>query len=315
MKKRPRSSYIRFQADLPNEMWQADFTHWRLADRSDVEILCWIDDHSRTAISVTAHRRVTGPIVVDVFTNALEAHGVPASTLTDNGMVFTTRLSGGRGGRNGFETPPRQPRHRPKEQSAEPSHDLRQSRTLPPDVETLARPPTPPQPPSTSCKHCCDRFVDAYNQRRPHRSLGDRTPAAAYQARPKASPHRQPRAASPRPSRPGQPRQRHPARRRHPASHRARPPPPRNPDHHAHQRPQRPRHPRHHRRDHPPPDHRSHPPLPRHRRTNRRTTTTLRTTKKTTRRTLNAGSGVSDVSRHHMRADEGNRTPVFSLGS
>ena len=98
-----RSSYIRFQADLPNECWQADFTHWRLADGCDVEILCWIDDHSRYAISVTAHRRVTGPIVVDTFTNALETHGIPASTLTDNGMVFTTRLSGGRGGRNGFE--------------------------------------------------------------------------------------------------------------------------------------------------------------------------------------------------------------------
>ena len=54
-------------------------------------------------ISVTAHRRVTGPIVVDAFTNALQTHGVPASTLTDNGMVFTTRLSGGKGGRNGFE--------------------------------------------------------------------------------------------------------------------------------------------------------------------------------------------------------------------
>ena len=73
--KRPRSSYIRFQADQPNETWQADFTHWRLADGTDVEILCWIDDHSRYAISVTAHRRVTGPIVVDTFTNALEDHG------------------------------------------------------------------------------------------------------------------------------------------------------------------------------------------------------------------------------------------------
>jgi transposase len=31
-KKRPRSSYIRFQADQPNECWQADFTHYPLAD-------------------------------------------------------------------------------------------------------------------------------------------------------------------------------------------------------------------------------------------------------------------------------------------
>src|SRR6476661_3150820 len=29
-KKRPRSSYIRFEASLPNETWQSDFTHYRL---------------------------------------------------------------------------------------------------------------------------------------------------------------------------------------------------------------------------------------------------------------------------------------------
>ena len=29
-KKRPKSSYIRFQAQMPNETWQADFTHYRL---------------------------------------------------------------------------------------------------------------------------------------------------------------------------------------------------------------------------------------------------------------------------------------------
>jgi hypothetical protein len=60
--KRPRSSCVRFQADLPHECWQAEFTHWRLADGSDVEILCWIDDHASYALSVTAHRRVAGPI-------------------------------------------------------------------------------------------------------------------------------------------------------------------------------------------------------------------------------------------------------------
>ncbi|MEU1784892.1 hypothetical protein ABZ553_03010 [Streptomyces sparsogenes] len=39
---------------------------------------------------------MTGPIVLDTFRQAVAAHGIPASTLTDNGMVFTTRLSGGR---------------------------------------------------------------------------------------------------------------------------------------------------------------------------------------------------------------------------
>ncbi len=66
-KKKPKSSYIRFQAEQPNETWQADFTHWRLADGTDIEILSWLDDHSRYALSVTAHQPVTGPAVVTTF--------------------------------------------------------------------------------------------------------------------------------------------------------------------------------------------------------------------------------------------------------
>jgi transposase len=36
-RKRPRSSYLRFEAAQPNETWQSDATHWRLADHSDVD--------------------------------------------------------------------------------------------------------------------------------------------------------------------------------------------------------------------------------------------------------------------------------------
>ena len=186
-KKRPRSSYIRFQAELPNEMWQADFTHWRLADNSEVEVLCWIDDHSRYAISVTAHRRVTGPIVVDTFTKALEAHGVPASTLTDNGMVFTTRLSGGKGGRNGYET--LLDTLKVTQKNSRPNHPttcgkverfqqtLKRWLTAHPGAATL-----------DELQTLLDQFVDEYNRQRPHSSLGDRTPISAYHARPKATP-------------------------------------------------------------------------------------------------------------------------------
>ena len=69
----PKSSYIRFAAEQPNERWQADFTHWWLANGTHIEILCWIDDHARYAVSVTAHRRVTGPIVLAEFRKAYAA--------------------------------------------------------------------------------------------------------------------------------------------------------------------------------------------------------------------------------------------------
>ena len=159
----------------------------------------------------------------------------------------------------------------------------------------------------------CDRFVDEYNQQPPAPLTRRPHPRRRLPRPTQSHPRRQPPDPLPRPPRPRQPRQRLTARRRRPAPHRPRPPPPRNPHHHAHRRPRRPRHPRHHRRDHPQPHHRPHPPLPRHRTTHRRTTTTLRTPKNETSRTLNAGSAVRDVSRHHMERTTGFEPATLTL--
>jgi transposase InsO family protein len=99
-RKRPRSSWIRFEAAAPNEVWQSDFTHWHLADGSEVEICSWLDDHSRYLLACTVFRRVSGDDVVATFTAAGDRYGWPAATLTDNGAVYTSRFTGGR---NNFE--------------------------------------------------------------------------------------------------------------------------------------------------------------------------------------------------------------------
>jgi transposase InsO family protein len=186
--KRPKSSYIRFAAEQPNERWQADFTHWWLADHTHVEILNWIDDHARYALSATAHRRVTGHIVLAEFRKTVAAHGVPASTLTDNGMVFTTRFSGGKGGRNSFEHELHRlgitqinstPNHPTTCGKIERFHQtLKKWLTSQPRAATLAELQTQ-----------LNTFLEAYNHQRPHRSLPHHaTPATAYTARPKADP-------------------------------------------------------------------------------------------------------------------------------
>ena len=193
-KKRPKSSYIRFAAELPNERWQADFTHYRLTRLDgrpgpDVEILSWIDDCSRFALSATAHHRVTGPIVLATFRRTVAQHGVPASTLTDNGMVFTTRLAGGKGGRNGLETELR-------------DLGIRQINSTPGHPTTCGKVErfqqtmkkwlrAQPAQPATleQLQALLDAFVETYNQHRPHRSLPNRaTPAARYTTMPKALP-------------------------------------------------------------------------------------------------------------------------------
>ena len=187
--KRPKSSCIRFAAEMPNECWQADFTHYPLAGGQDTEILTWLDDHSRYALSITAHVRVTGADVLNTFRAACAAHGIPASTLTDNGMVFTTRLSGGKGGRNGLEHELR--RLGIKQKNGKPNHPQTQGKVerFQQTMKNWLR--AQPHQPATlaGIQSLLDAFAGIYNTRRPHRSLpGRATPATAYAARPKAAP-------------------------------------------------------------------------------------------------------------------------------
>ena len=186
-KKRPKSSYVRFQADLPNEMWQSDFTHWRLAAGTETEIITWLDDHSRCALSVTVHRRITGPIVVDTFNQTCADHGVPASTLTDNAMVYTTRHSGGKGGRNAFEA--RLAALGVTQKNSAPNHPTTCGK-VERFQQTLKKWLTARTPANdlNELQALLDEFTDTYNNHRPHRSLGRATPAAAYHRLPKTSP-------------------------------------------------------------------------------------------------------------------------------
>jgi transposase InsO family protein len=92
--KRPRSSWQRFAATQPNERWQADVTHWQLADGTDVEILNIIDDHSRFAVGSAARRTTLAPDVVATFAKAFHCWGIPAGVLTDNGAIFTAEPRG-----------------------------------------------------------------------------------------------------------------------------------------------------------------------------------------------------------------------------
>jgi len=94
--KRPRSSWRRFQADLPNECWPADTTHWALADGTDVEILNVLDDHSRLLVASRAFETTKAADVVVTFHEAAGQHGFPASMLTDNGAIFTAESRHGR---------------------------------------------------------------------------------------------------------------------------------------------------------------------------------------------------------------------------
>jgi transposase InsO family protein len=183
-RKRPRSSYRRFEASQPNECWQSDFTHWRLADGTDTEILNWLDDHARFLLGCTAHAPVTGDTVVQTFLAAGNQHGLPAATLTDNGRVYTARFGGGK---NAFEYLLSALHITQKNGSANhPQTQGKVERLHQTQKRWLAR--QPPAQTLADLQAQLDQFRDLYNNRRPHRALGRATPAAAYTALPKAHP-------------------------------------------------------------------------------------------------------------------------------
>jgi transposase InsO family protein len=182
--KRPRCSLIRFEAQLPNEMWQADITCWQLASGEVVEILNQIDDHSRLFLGSDAYRRVKAADVVQSFHKAAELHSLPASLLTDNGAVFTGSSRGGKVllqyelERLGVEFKNSRPYHPQTCGKVERLH------------QTLKRYLARQAPAHTllELQEQLDGFLHYYNHIRPHRALGRQTPLQAYNARVKARP-------------------------------------------------------------------------------------------------------------------------------
>ena len=175
---------MRFEAEMPNERWQADITHVRLRDGSEVEILNMIDDHSRMLVASDALVVFRAADVVASFHRAAAAHGFPATLLTDNGAVFTAAPRGGRcaieleTARLGIKSVHSRPYHPQTCGKVERVHQtLKRFLARQASASTIAE-----------LQAQLDRFRDYYNTVRPHRAIGRRTPAEAFGSRPKATP-------------------------------------------------------------------------------------------------------------------------------
>ncbi|HET7277128.1 MAG TPA: IS481 family transposase [Dermatophilaceae bacterium] len=184
-RKRPKSAGTRFQAAMPNERWQADITHWQLADGTGVEILNIEDDHSRLDLASHARLATTGGEVVTSFRRAFRRHGIPARVLTDNAAVFTGKPR--RGGRVALELEldllgvrldhPR-PYHPQTCGKVERFHQTQKKwLAAQPAAQSLVQ-----------LQRQLDAFRRYYNRVRPHRAINRATPEQAYAARPKAHP-------------------------------------------------------------------------------------------------------------------------------
>ena len=181
--KRPKSSYTRFEAELPNERWQADVTHWALADGTNVEILNIIDDHSRLCVESRVFRTVRSTDVVRALHRAGQKWGYPQSMLTDNGSIFTASARGGISAMEtellslGIASKHSRPYHPQTCGKVERFHQTVKKWLTQQDPTTFTK----------QLQRQLEAFTNYYNQQRPHRALNRRTPTQAFAAREKRS--------------------------------------------------------------------------------------------------------------------------------
>jgi len=182
--KRPKSSYVRFCAELPNECWQADVTHVEVADGVVYEVLNIIDDHSRLCVASRVFVTTRSPDVVRTLHRAADQWGYPERFLSDNGAIFRASKAGPVGDLEaellglGITSTHGRPYHPQTQGKVERFHQTMKKHLAALDpVETKKQ-----------LQGQLDRFVSYYNGIRPHRALGRRTPLEAFGARDKAQP-------------------------------------------------------------------------------------------------------------------------------
>jgi hypothetical protein len=149
-----------------------------------VEILHWLDDHSRFCLTSTTRSVFKAPDIEASYRRIAAEYGNPAAVLSDNGAVYTGRYRGN--GRvkleitlhdRGVVFTHSRPYHPQTCGKVERFHQtVKKWLTTQPRAHTVAE-----------LQSQLDTFRDYYNTVRPHRALHRHTPAQAYAARPKAA--------------------------------------------------------------------------------------------------------------------------------
>jgi transposase InsO family protein len=187
-RKRPNTALRRFEAPAPNEMWQIDHTDWVIAT-GVVKIFNIVDDHSRVLIRSRAVTEATTEEAWTTFSEGAQRFGLPAGTLSDNGLCFSGKL---RHVEVFFEAQLRDTGVRPI--TSRPYHPqtagkverfqqtlkkwLRKRRRLYASIEEL--------------QADLDEFARIYNTERPHQGIGHAIPIERWRASPVAGPSSEP---------------------------------------------------------------------------------------------------------------------------
>jgi transposase InsO family protein len=174
-RKRKRSDYKRWERSRAMELWQMDIVGGvQIADGTEAKIVSGIDDHSRFIVSAYVVVRATARPTCDALALAMRRYGVPNEVLTDNGKVFTGRFGPGTGEvlfdricrENGIKHRLTKPRSPTTTGKVERWHKTLRKEFLNGKVFDSIQ----------DAQTQLDAWVEHYNHRRPHQSLGMSVP-------------------------------------------------------------------------------------------------------------------------------------------
>ena len=187
-RKRPKTALRRFEASAPNEMWQIDHTDWVIAT-GVVKIFNIVDDHSRVLIRSRVVTEATSEEAWSTFCEGAQRWGLPAGTLSDNGLCFSGKL---RHVEVFFEAQLRNAGVRPI--TSRPYHPQTAGKVerFQQTLKKWLRKRRRPYSSTEELQADLDEFARIYNTERPHQGIGRAIPTERWRATPVAGPASQP---------------------------------------------------------------------------------------------------------------------------
>jgi transposase InsO family protein len=175
-------------ADGPNRVWCADFKGWfRTGDGERVDPLTMTDGYSRYLLRCQAVEKTDTVRVQAIFEAAFREYGLPEAIRTDNGAPFASRALAGLSRlavwwiKLGIVPERIEAGHPEQNGSHERMHLTLEQETAQPAAANRR-----------GQQRAFDRFVEEFNEVRPHEALDMQTPAAVYQPSQRKFPERLP---------------------------------------------------------------------------------------------------------------------------
>ncbi len=157
----------RFRPSAANQVWSLDFVADQLADGRRFRALTVVDVFTRESLAIEAGQRLRGEDVVRTLNQIRSQRGVPKYLHCDNGSEFTSQMMDLWAYQNGVQIDYSRPGKPTDNAYVESFNGTLRAECL--DVHWFAS--------LVEAKQRIEAWRREYNESRPHRALGERTPS------------------------------------------------------------------------------------------------------------------------------------------